>query len=190
MHLLHTQCMQERNLTGYTRLAASVETTIGAREDRGFPRRFSDASMDTVGDKADRGIVGGQEAVGANGQVAQPTVTVPQRVDMAPTAATDTALGEIVHRLVVELHPRRLYLFGSRARGDARGDSDYDVLVLVDDTNDRSYRLEQQAYGALAGFNVPVDVLVMTVDHFNRRQIVKASLPATVGREGRLLYVA
>jgi predicted nucleotidyltransferase len=27
---------------------------------------------------------------------------------------------------------RRIVLFGSRARGDARSDSDYDVLVVVD----------------------------------------------------------
>ena len=32
-------------------------------------------------------------------------------------------------------HLRRLVLFGSRARGDARADSDYDILVVVDEVN-------------------------------------------------------
>jgi predicted nucleotidyltransferase len=32
-------------------------------------------------------------------------------------------------------HLRRLVLFGSRARGDARADSDYDLLVVVDEVS-------------------------------------------------------
>jgi predicted nucleotidyltransferase len=104
--------------------------------------------------------------------------------------AADPKLSEIVRRLVAALHPQRVYLFGSRARGDAQDDSDYDVLLLVRDKDDRPFALEQEAYGALFGVGVGVDVIVMTIDYFERRQIVKASLPATVGREGRLLYVA
>jgi predicted nucleotidyltransferase len=32
-------------------------------------------------------------------------------------------------------HLQRIVLFGSRARGDARADSDYDLLVVVDEVN-------------------------------------------------------
>src|SRR5581483_1034211 len=44
----------------------------------------------------------------------------------------DTLLGEIVHTIVEHLHPERVILFGSRARGDHHEDSDYDVIVVLD----------------------------------------------------------
>lgn len=41
-------------------------------------------------------------------------------------------IDQIVATLISKFHPRRIYLFGSRARGDARRDSDYDFLIEVD----------------------------------------------------------
>lgn len=105
-------------------------------------------------------------------------------------SSDDPILAEIVRRLVAALHPQRIYLFGSRARGDHRADSDYDMLVVVQALADRPYTLERRAYEALRSAKAPVDIVVMTADRFDRRQVVKASLPATIGREGRLLYAA
>ena len=39
-------------------------------------------------------------------------------------------LPETIRRLVAAYRPERIYLFGSRARGDAGPDSDYDLLVV------------------------------------------------------------
>lgn len=41
-------------------------------------------------------------------------------------------VSEIVATLLSRFTPRRVYLFGSRARGDARSDSDYDFLIEID----------------------------------------------------------
>ena len=41
----------------------------------------------------------------------------------------DPVLGEIVRRLVDDCQPERIYPFGSRARGNAGADSDYDIMV-------------------------------------------------------------
>lgn len=100
----------------------------------------------------------------------------------------DHKLAEIVRRLVEALQPERIYLFGSHARGEAIEQSDYDILVVVEKQGDQPFALERQAYRALWGLGTPVDVLVMTRDHFERHRKVIASLPATVEREGRLLY--
>jgi predicted nucleotidyltransferase len=43
------------------------------------------------------------------------------------------ALAEIVRRLVEAYEPERIYLFGSKARGDAGPDSDFDLIVIVPD---------------------------------------------------------
>lgn len=44
----------------------------------------------------------------------------------------DPKLAEMVRRLVTALKPERIYLFGSRARGEAGADSDRDLLVPVE----------------------------------------------------------
>jgi len=45
----------------------------------------------------------------------------------------DPILDQMVRRLAEAFQPERIYLFGSRARGNGGPDSDYDVLVIVPD---------------------------------------------------------
>ena len=111
-------------------------------------------------------------------------------VNEAVELADDARLAEVVRRLVTALQPERIYLFGSRARGEGTPESDYDVLVVVSQTPEEPYHLERQAYSALVGLATPVDVMVMSRERFERRRMVAASLPATVEREGKLLYVS
>ncbi|MDL1958218.1 MAG: nucleotidyltransferase domain-containing protein [Deltaproteobacteria bacterium] len=42
-----------------------------------------------------------------------------------------TAVKERLHQILSK-NARQIILFGSRARGDAERDSDYDILLLVD----------------------------------------------------------
>lgn len=105
-------------------------------------------------------------------------------------STSDDQLDEAVRRLTLELQPERIYLFGSRARGDARGDSDWDLMVIVPRAEESHLRLAQRAYLALMGLYLPVDILVWTREQFDWQAPVVASLPATVLREGRLLYAA
>ena len=100
------------------------------------------------------------------------------------------ALAEIVRRLVAVYEPERVYLFGSRARGDAGPDSDYDLLLVVPDTAPPERRRSRLAYETLWGVGIAADVLVWTRERFDSRLGLKASLPATVLREGRLVYAA
>lgn len=102
----------------------------------------------------------------------------------------DPVLREIVRRIVDAYHPLRIYLFGSQARGTSRPDSDYDLLVVVRDDAPPELRKSKLAYKSLWGVGKPKDVLVCTDGSFRSRARVVTSLPATVIREGRLLYVA
>ena len=102
----------------------------------------------------------------------------------------DAILDQIVQCLVPAFHPRRIYLFGSQARGDAGPDSDFDVLLVLDELNDQRWRVSQSAYLALRGVRAAVDVVVWSTADFDRRLPAASSLPATVAREGRLLYAA
>jgi len=102
----------------------------------------------------------------------------------------DDALAEILRRLVDAYQPDRIYLFGSMARGDADGDSDYDLMVVVPDDAPPERRDSGLAYTVLRGTGLAADVLVWTRSRFDRRAHVVASLPATILREGRLLHAA
>ena len=99
-------------------------------------------------------------------------------------------LEDIVARLVGALEPERVYLFGSRARGDSSHESDFDLLIVVSGSELPGYARDRVALRALRGLRVPVDVIVLTREEFDRKRGVVCSLPATVDREGRLLYAA
>ncbi len=101
-----------------------------------------------------------------------------------------TPLDDILDRLVRELEPEQVYLFGSRARGDAYPDSDFDILIVVTESPLPGYARDRLALRALRGIRVPVDTIVLTREEFDRKRDVVSSLPATVEREGKLLYAA
>lgn len=106
------------------------------------------------------------------------------------TELDDTELARTVEALVTAFAPDRVYLFGSRARGEANEDSDYDLMVVVPSSDETKADRMRRAARAIPYQGVPVDVLVWTAEEFFSRLTLRASLPATVERDGRLLYRA
>ena len=96
-------------------------------------------------------------------------------------------IADIVRRIVAAAQPEKIILFGSRARGDGRPDSDFDLLVIKHSTEPR-YRRDAPLYVALAGLNVPVDVLVYTPEEVREWSAVPLAFITTAIREGRVLY--
>lgn len=107
-----------------------------------------------------------------------------------PLLLSDPVLAESVRRLVKAYQPERIYLFGSKARGDAGPDSDYDLLVIVPDDAPSERRDSKLAYQVLWGVKAAVDAVVCRSSWFHARTHLKASLPGTVLREGKLLHAA
>ncbi len=97
-------------------------------------------------------------------------------------------LAEMVRRLREAFQPERIYLFGSKARGESGADSDYDLLIVVPDEAPPEQKRSRLAYQALRGTRTAADVLVWTREAFDSRLHLPASLPAIVVREGKLLY--
>ncbi len=99
-------------------------------------------------------------------------------------------LAQLVQRLTGAYHPTAIYLFGSRARGNQRPASDYDLLVVVPNDAPEELHDSRKGYDCLAGIAAAVDVMVCTEDYFTSREHVRTSLPARVMREGKLVYAA
>lgn len=108
--------------------------------------------------------------------------------DLSDKQARD--LAGVISRLVAALRPERIYVFGSYAKGTATPDSDIDLLVVVPQSDLPPHRRDQLAYQAAGEHLIPVDILVITHQEFERQQRAMSSLPATVLREGRVLYAA
>ena len=106
------------------------------------------------------------------------------------TPSEVTELAGVVDRLVDRFQPDRIYVFGSRARGTARPDSDIDILVIVHTAEEPTYRLAAQAYATVTPICLPLEIMFMTRAEFDASAFAASSLPATVLREGRLLYAA
>ena len=103
----------------------------------------------------------------------------------------ETLLHQMVETIVREVAPETIILFGSRARGDARPDSDVDLLVVETEpfSPQRSRRKEAaRLYMALRGLAVSKDIFLYSREEFEHW---KNSLNHVVGRahrEGRVLH--
>lgn len=101
----------------------------------------------------------------------------------------EQAIEEIARRLVEYYHPERIYLFGSAARGESGFDSDLDFCVVIQDDAPEDLFRSGAIYSVLRGIGYSKDVIPWRSTDFDvRAAYVPTSLPATIVREGRLIY--
>jgi predicted nucleotidyltransferase len=93
----------------------------------------------------------------------------------------------ITARIVERFHPLKVILFGSMARGDARPDSDLDLLVVLPHVENKHSAMVE-IFRALSDIPAPVDVLVTTPEEIERRRDALGSVLRPALREGRVVY--
>lgn len=84
---------------------------------------------------------------------------------------TDTAILEKVRKSIKNSDPNAsAYLFGSRARGDHKKDSDWDILILVDEekvTNEVDDRFRENLYKIELETGQIISTFVYSKSHWN-----------------------
>jgi len=94
---------------------------------------------------------------------------------------------EIVNRICKVGHPLQVVLFGSRSRGDAREDSDIDLLIIEESAQPR-YKRAAKYLRVLLGISPGKDVVVWTPEEVAEWASLPNTFIATALREGRVLY--
>lgn len=104
---------------------------------------------------------------------------------------TDKEIIETVKdRLVKAYNPKEIYLFGSFAWGKPDDESDLDMLVIVDRSDERPYKRSIKGIRALIGLGLDNDILVYTRDEFEQLASDVSTLCYKIRNEGIKLYEA
>jgi len=98
-------------------------------------------------------------------------------------------LDKLVQRIVDAVHPLRIILFGSAARGEIGPDSDIDVLVVMPDGTHRR-KTAQYLYGVISGVKVPYDIVVATPSDLEKHRDNIGLIYYAILKEGKMLYAA
>ena len=104
---------------------------------------------------------------------------------------TDALIAEMVEILVKAADPEQVILFGSRGRGEARDNSDVDLIVVeAEPFGPGRDRVKEMArlYRALAGFTVPTDILVYSAADVEYWRDSLNHVLARALRDGKVVY--
>ena len=93
---------------------------------------------------------------------------------------------ELLSRIVDYFHPRRIVLFGSRARGDFDPDSDIDLLVILDDDAPADKLTLRAGWESRRGYDHPADVVPVRHTVYRRR----SKIPGTLAYEAEIDGIA
>ena len=114
-------------------------------------------------------------------------VSMLRAVDRRGHAIDLTPAWALIERVLREWEPERIQLFGSRARGDASRDSDWDLLVVVPEASPASadplvpWRLRRDT-------GVRADVVVYSSRDFESERSVPNTLAYEAASAGVALY--
>ena len=104
-----------------------------------------------------------------------------------PVLVTDNLLQEITRRIVENFSPEKVILFGSRASGTSRADSDIDLLVIMNSRLPSIQRAVEVKRACRPRF-VSMDVLVKTPEEMVTRLQYGNLFLRQILEQGKVLY--
>ncbi len=99
-------------------------------------------------------------------------------------------IDKLVLQIVRAVHPLRIILFGSAARGDWHENSDVDLMVVVPDGS-HCRKTAQNLYLAIHDIGIPFDLVVATPSVLDKHGLTNNGLIYQYAlREGKDIYAA
>jgi len=95
---------------------------------------------------------------------------------------------EVKKRLVKVYDPIAIYVFGSYAWGCPTEDSDLDLLIVVDKSDEKSYKRPVAGHRALRGLDLSKDIIVKTKEEFEQASDNITTLMYKIKNDGKLVY--
>ena len=99
----------------------------------------------------------------------------------------EAKIREMVRRIVEAVDPDKVILFGSYARGEARPDSDVDLLIIAPSALP-TYKRTPPLYEAIGVMGIPNDLIWSTPQEIDEWRNVRSNFLTTAVREGKVLY--
>ena len=119
-------------------------------------------------------------------------MSLPIRTKVRPTGfpPVSKTLPKAIKRIVAELKPEKIILFGSYAYGNPTPDSDVDLLVIME-TNGRNKETYRAVSKLLYPREFPVDIIVKTpkeVEEALNGGVDNAFFIREIVKKGKVLY--
>ena len=96
---------------------------------------------------------------------------------------------EIVQRILTITSPEKIILFGSAATGKMDVDSDIDLLIVEQKTDNRREQ-SVRIRSALNDLGYPFDVMVVSTDWFEASKNVVGGIAYPANKYGKVIYEA
>lgn len=96
-------------------------------------------------------------------------------------------INEVVNRIVKNVNPEKIILFGSYAYENPSEDSDLDLLIIKEMKMPR-YKRSREVKKYLRGLKIPIDVIVYTQKEIKEWENTKTSFISQATKEGKVLY--
>jgi len=94
---------------------------------------------------------------------------------------------EVIDRIVKNINPEKIILFGSYASGNPGEDSDLDILVIKEMKMPR-YKRSREVKKHLRGMKIPIDVIVYTKKEVKEWKDTKTAFISQAIKQGKVLY--
>lgn len=96
---------------------------------------------------------------------------------------------QIKQRIVTQINPESIMIFGSIAKGNATSDSDLDLFIVWNEHCEFTNVKRRIILRKIIGFtDVPIDIITCTTEELKKALEDESSFTSKIVKEGELIY--